>query len=89
MKGDPFQGSRLDSTLTLVNELSEVTHTADKVRDFFGKECPGGEQEGKGIQEDCLATWLLTVLGFMVIMLVSGLSLANHSDSGSFLVEHT
>ena len=30
----------------------------------------------------------LTVLGFMVMGLVSGLSLANHSDSESFLVVH-
>ena len=30
----------------------------------------------------------LAVLGFMVMGLVSGLSLANHSDSGSFLVAH-
>ena len=28
----------------------------------------------------------LTILGFMVMGLVSGLSLANHSDSESFLV---
>ena len=32
--------------------------------------------------------WLL-VSGFVVIRLVSRLSLANHSDSGSFLVVHT
>ena len=31
--------------------------------------------------------WLL-VSGFVVIRLVSKLSLANHSDSGSFLVVH-
>ena len=30
----------------------------------------------------------LPVLGFMVMGLVSGLSLANHSDSESFLVVH-
>ena len=30
----------------------------------------------------------LAVSGFMVIGLVSGLSLANHSDSGSFQVAH-
>ena len=30
----------------------------------------------------------LTVLGFMVMGLVSGLSLANHSESESFLVVH-
>ena len=31
----------------------------------------------------------LTVSGFMVMELVSGLSLASHSDSESFLVVHT
>ena len=41
---------------------------------------PGGEQEGKGTQENCSAAWL-TVLGFMVMGLVSGWSLANHSNS--------
>ena len=45
----------------------------------------GGEQQGKGTQENCSAMWL-TVLGFMVVGLVSGLSLVNHSDSGSFLM---
>ena len=30
----------------------------------------------------------LTVLGVMVMGLVSGFSLANHFDSGSFLVVH-
>ena len=48
---------------------------------------PGREQEGKGTRENCSAIWL-TVLGFMVMGLVSGLTLANHSDSGSFLVAH-
>ena len=47
----------------------------------------GGEQQGKGTQENCSATWL-TVLGFMVMGLVSGLSLVNHSESESFLVVH-
>ena len=40
-----------------------------------------GKQEGKGAQENFFATWL-AVLGFMVMGLVSGLSLANHSDTG-------
>ena len=44
-----------------------------------------GEQEGKGTQENCSATWL-EVSGFMVMGLVSRLSLANPSDSGSFWV---
>ena len=70
--------------LTLGNELSEETR-ADKARDFIGKGHPGGEQQGKETQEDCSVTWL-AVSGFMVMGLVSGLSLANHSESGSFVV---
>ena len=50
---------------------------ADKARDFIGKGHPDGEQEGKGTQENTSAT-RLAVLGFMVMGLVSGLSLANH-----------
>ena len=42
-KGDPFQGPKLGSCLTLGNEWSEETH-ADKARDFIGKGHPGGEQ---------------------------------------------
>ena len=68
-EGDPFQGPKLGSCLTLGNELSEETH-ADKARDFIGKGHPGGEQEGKGTQENCSAVWL-AVLGFMVMGLVS------------------
>ena len=60
---------------------------ADKARDFIGKGRPGGEQQGKGTQENCSATWL-AVSGFMVTGLVSGVSLTNHSDSESFLVVH-
>ena len=75
----------MGSYLTLGKELSEETHVLTKQETFIGKGCPGGEQEGKGTQEDCSATWL-AVSGFMVMGLVSRLSLANHSDSGSFLV---
>ena len=35
-KGDPFQGPKLGSCLTLGNELSEETR-ADKARDFIGQ----------------------------------------------------
>ena len=58
---------------------------ADKARDFIGKECPGREQEGKGTQENCSVTWL-AVSGFMVMGLVSRLSLADHSGPESLLV---
>ena len=60
------------------------TH-ADKTRDLIGKGRPSRQHEGKRTQKDCSATWL-AVSGFMVVGLVSGLSLANHSDSGSFWV---
>ena len=76
-KGDPFQGPKLGSCLTLGNELSEETHVLT-------------EQEillGKGAQENRSVTWL-AVSGFMVMESVPGLSLANHSDSESFLVVH-
>ena len=62
-KGDPFQGLKLGSCLTLGNGLSEETH-ADNARDIIGNECPGGEQEGQGTQENCSAvcgsqSWVL------------------------------
>ena len=85
-KGDPFQGPKLGSSLTLRNELSEETH-ADKARDFIGKEHSGGEQQGQGTQENSSVSWL-AVSGFMVMGLVSSLSLANHSDSESFCGAH-
>ena len=76
----------MGSCLTLGSELSEETHLLTKQETLSGG-APGGKQEGKGTQENCSATWL-TVLGFMVMGLVSGLSLASHSDSESFLVVH-
>ena len=42
----------------------------------------------RGTQENCSAAWL-TMSGFMVMGLVSGWSLANHSNSESFLVAPT
>ena len=53
----------------------------------MGKGRPGGEREGRGTQEDCSATWL-AVSGFMVMGLLSTLSLTNLSESESFLVVH-
>ena len=83
-EGDPFQGPKLGSCLTLGNELSEETHILTKQEILLGR-APGGEQEGQGTQENCSASWL-TVSGFMVMGLVSGWSLANHSNSEYFLV---
>ena len=83
---DPFQGPKLGSCLTIRNELSEETHKLTKQK-TTGEGHLGREQEGKGTQENCSAAWL-TASGFMVMGLVSGLSLANHSNSESFLVVH-
>ena len=47
----------------------------------------GREQEGNRTQENCSAMWL-TVLGIMVMGIVSVWSLINQSDSESFLVVH-
>ena len=63
-------------------------HMCWQSKRFYWERAPGGDQQGKGIQENSSVTWL-AVLGFMVMGLVSGLSLANHSDSESFLVVHT
>ena len=51
-------------------------HTCWQNKRFYWEGHPGGEQEGKGTQENCSA-----ILGFMVMGLVSGWSLANHSNS--------
>ena len=86
-RGGPHsRAPRAGSCLTLGKKLSEET-CADKARDFIGKGHLGGEQQGKGTQENCSASWLI-MSGFMVMGLVSRWSLANHSDSESFLVAH-
>ena len=43
----------------------------------YWRGCPGGGQQGAGTPENCSDT-RLTVWGFIVMRLVSGLSLANH-----------
>ena len=86
-KGDPFQGPKLGSCLTLGNELSKETHVLTKQEILFGR---GPWAESSRVREPrrTAATWL-AVLGFMLMVLVSRLSLANRSDSESFLVVHT
>ena len=69
-KGDPFQGPKLGSCLTLGNELSEETHVLTKQEILLGR-APGWRAVGKGTQEHCYAAWL-AVLGFMVMGFVSG-----------------
>ena len=59
-------------------------HMCWQSKRFYWEGHPGGEQEGEGTQENCFPT----VLSFMVMGLVSGWSLANHSNSESSLVAH-
>ena len=72
--------------LTLRNELSDDTHVLTKQEVLLER---GGQAESRRVKNsgELLCMWL-TVSGFMVMGLVSGLSLANHSDSESFLVAH-
>ena len=79
-----FPGPKLSSCLTLRNELSEEIHVLTRKKILLGRSTRA-ESSGKGTQENCSAMWL-TVLGFMVMGIVSGLSLINQSDSESFLV---
>ena len=60
---NPLQGPRLDSCLTLGNELSQETQSWQSKRLYKG--APGWEQEGWGAPEDCSAPWF-AVLGFTV-----------------------
>ena len=84
-EGGPLPGPRRGLLCNTCKWIVWGDTHADKARDFIGKGLLGGKQKGKGTQKDCSATWL-TLSGFMVMGLVSRLSLANHSDSGSFLV---
>ena len=84
-KADPFQGPKLGSCLTLRNELSEEIHVLTKQEILLGK---GTRVEGSRVREPRRTALLLVVSGFMVMGLVSGWSLANHSNSESFLVAH-
>ena len=86
--GGPLPGPETGLLSNIQKWIVRGDTCADKARDFIGKGHPGGEQEGKGTQENYSAMWL-TVSGFMVMGLVSGLSLVNRSDSESFLVVHT
>ena len=69
-KGDPFQGPKLGSCLTLGNELSEEAHVLTKQEILLGK---GAWVESSRVREP-RRTALAAVSGFMVMGLVSGLS---------------
>ena len=83
-EGGPLTGPE---TGLLSNTQKWIVHgdtCAEKARDFIGKGARVESRRVEGTQEDRSATWL-EVSGFMVMGLVSGLSLASDSDSESFL----
>ena len=83
-KGDPFQGPKLGSCLTLGNELSEETHVPTKQEILLGK---GTRVESSRVREPRRTALSSDSQSRVMVMgLVSGLSLASHSDSESFLV---
>ena len=86
-KRDPFQDPKLGACLTLRNELSMKTLTLTMQEILSGR---GTWVESSRVRERRRTTLLRGSQSwvFMVMGLVSGWSLANRSDSGSFLVAH-
>ena len=85
--GEPLPGPGRELLSNTQNELSKETHMQIKQEILLGR---GTWVESRKVRESrrtalpCeLQSWV-----FMVMELVSGLSLASHSDSGSFLVAH-
>ena len=85
-KGNPFYDLRVGSYLTLGNELSKETHVLTKQEILLGKSTQVESNRVREPRRTVLPSDLQS--GFMVIRLVSGWSLANHSNSESFLVAH-
>ena len=84
-KGDLFQGPEVGSCLTPRNEFSEETHMLTKQEISLGKGARVESSRGREPRGTALSHGLQS-RGFTVMGLVSGLSLANRSDSESFLV---
>ena len=85
-KGDPFWGQKPVSCLTLRNELSEEIHVLTKQEILLGK---GTRAESSRVREPRRTAlphgWQS---GFYGDGISFQLSLANHSDSESFLMVH-
>ena len=86
-EGDPFQRPKLGFCLALGNELSEETHALTKQEILLGK---GTRLESSRVREPRRTALHVTCsLRFLVLGLVSRLSLASNYDSESFLVVPT
>ena len=77
----------MGSYITLRNELSKETHMLTKQEPLL--ERSAWAESRRVIEPRRTALPCCSVSGFMVKGLVSRLSLASHSDSGSVLVAHT
>ena len=76
LEGEPLPGLETGLMSNTRNELSKETRELTK-QETIGKGRPGREQEHKGTQEDCSATWL-EGSGFTVMGFISGFSLPHH-----------
>ena len=83
-EGDHFQGLKVGSRLTLGNELSKETHMLTKQESLLGRGTRVGSRRVREPRRTALPHGLKS--GFTMMGLVSRLSLTNHSDSESFLV---
>ena len=89
-EGGPLTGSETELLSSTRKCIARGDICADKARDFIGK---GTWVESNRVREPRRTAlsgsvgWL-SVSGFMVMGLVSGWSLANHSNSESFLAAH-
>ena len=77
----------MGTCLTLGNELSKKIHVLKKQEILLGKGAWVESSRARELRRTALTHGCS--LGFMVMGLVSGLSLSSHSDSDSFLVVHT
>ena len=83
-RGTPSKGPKLGSCLTLRNELSEEIHVLTKQEILLGK---GAWVESSIVGNLGELLCHVALWCFMMKGLVFGLSLANHSDSESFIVQ--
>ena len=83
-RGTPSKGQKLGSCLTLRNELSEEIRVLTKQEILLGK---GAWVESSIVGNLGELIFHVALWCFMMKGLVFGLSLANHSDSESFIVQ--
>ena len=84
-EGDPFQGLKLGSCLTLGNELSEETHVLTEQEILLGK---GTRVESRKVGEPGELLFHVSLSGFYGDGISLRVFFSQASDSESFLVVH-